>query len=177
MSYHFNFHALANYEIDLCNDQSDMIYPHSDNYLVDQKIPAKLQKNGLIMLETFIKYNESFTEDKKYHQYILKQMKNNSECDKVSKLCVYRYNSMKLIYTLVKTNDDCGVNECFVALDNDNYIIVGTANCHPFVITREFTYDNSDGSGPERVTKKYDVQNITKQFKKYYKEFCGNSYH
>jgi hypothetical protein len=132
-----------------------------------------------VLLETMAKYESKLMENKKYTTYIKDQINKNDDTVQVRKLCVYTHADIKLIYALIKTdNDGDSNNEFMIALNNTDYLIVGVNNTHPFILTNDFIYDNSDGSGPEyMVKKKYDVNNIITQFQKYYKEFCDNDYH
>jgi hypothetical protein len=59
----------------------------------------------------------------------------------------------------------------------NKYVIVGCCTGHPFVITDEFIYNNSDGSGADIIPKNDNPEEIIKQLYKYYKNFCQDSYH
>ncbi|BCS82558.1 hypothetical protein QLL95_gp0069 [Cotonvirus japonicus] len=68
-----------------------------------------------------------------------------------------------------------------VNLKSSRYVFCGCGGSHPFVATNDFTYDNSDGSGPI-ISNNFDKCEITSDLllnllSKYYKNFCGDSYH
>lgn len=57
------------------------------------------------------------------------------------------------------------------------YVVLGCRFSHPFVHTNDFSYNNSDGSGPEIITK-VTPKNLITCLQKYYEGFCGaNSFH
>lgn len=174
MAYHINFRSLGNNDLDF--DGDPIVYPNTGKSFVDKKIPTKLRKNNQKILNFITQYRDEFVEDKKYLKYIKDQINKNNNVDTIKKLCVYTHSDMKIIYTYIKNK--YSKNEFFIASDNTNYLITGVIEGHPFIITNDFTYGNSDGSGPSyMVEKKYDVSNIIAQLKKYYNEFCSNIYH
>ena len=64
-------------------------------------------------------------------------------------------------------------------LVNGRFVIVGCTNSHPNVVTNEFSYCNSDGSGPN-ILKNYQeitLESLLQRVDKYYRAFCDNRYH
>lgn len=66
-----------------------------------------------------------------------------------------------------------------IDIKSKKIIYLGDDNCHPFLITSEISYFNSDGSGPSFPSYKdcSDVKTITKYLRKYFNEFSSDVYH
>lgn len=66
---------------------------------------------------------------------------------------------------------------CFYEIrDKDKFWVV-TCDGHPAVETSSFSYDNSDGSGPDLIYPPDDFDKIYKGFYDEFNEFCRNNYH
>jgi hypothetical protein len=67
-----------------------------------------------------------------------------------------------------------------VNFEDKIYAFCGTSAAHPFVITNNFSYDNSDSECPNISNKLASVKTTDKifpHFIKYFKKFCNDSYH
>lgn len=60
---------------------------------------------------------------------------------------------------------------------NKNYVVVGCNSSHPFIITNEFVYNNSDGSGPLIRPKNINAKRLLRALDKYYDEFSQDQHH
>lgn len=58
---------------------------------------------------------------------------------------------------------------------NNKYFILGCNSAHPYLITNNFSYYNSDGSGPDVTTT--DEIELASNIKYYFKKFMQNKYH
>ena len=83
-----------------------------------------------------------------------------------------------LFVLMMHSSDMCMLG--LICDELQTYVFLGCASSHPFIATYDFTYGNSDGSGPfikEEMNKKYDENSILKHLQKYYKEFISDNYH
>ena len=66
-----------------------------------------------------------------------------------------------------------------INLKENKYLFVGNSGMHPFINTTEFSYGNSDGSGPEIKidTEKITVYEILVHMTRYYTLFTNDMYH
>jgi len=64
--------------------------------------------------------------------------------------------------------------EMFILCEGETLVVVGTEGGHPYVLTPDFCYFNSDGSGPWSMN---SDGKILDNMIKYMDEFCENKYH
>ena len=78
-------------------------------------------------------------------------------------------------------NDNCHQHIlCLIDTTNARYIVLGDSGSHPFMVTNNFIYGNSDGSGPDitqEMNDDYTAGNILAMMTKYFKEFASDDYH
>lgn len=80
-----------------------------------------------------------------------------------------------LLFNFILKNKDGYHLQCSGVVNKDIYLIVGCIRQHPFIVTDTFTYDNSDGSGPDfEANNENDILN---NLEKYFKEFCDDIHH
>lgn len=60
--------------------------------------------------------------------------------------------------------------------ETNQYVAIGARCGHPFIITDDFSYNNSDGSGPD-ITFKGSANSTIATIIKYFNQFSTNSYH
>ncbi len=63
--------------------------------------------------------------------------------------------------------------------ENNKFIFCGNIGMHPYIITNNFIYDNSDGSGPDisKMINCEDSDTIISRLNKYFTKFCKDLYH
>jgi hypothetical protein len=85
-----------------------------------------------------------------------------------------------LFYIDFKINDKDLQMFGLINFNESIYIFCGTSCAHPFVVTNDFSYDNSDSKCPNISIKLASVNSTKKlfpRFIKYFKKFCNDSYH
>jgi len=65
-----------------------------------------------------------------------------------------------------------------ISMTAKKYLFAGVQNSHPFLFTHNYSYGNSDGSGPDfpNCDETDDIE-ILYRLKKYHGEFMQNKYH
>lgn len=130
----------------------------------DEKIPVEHREKSIELLNsakhtTFIQvqYNTQNEEDKKDY---------GEECT----IYISENNDIYLFKLYIE-------NIClFGLIKNKQYLFLGCDYYHPFIKTSEFSYANSDGSGPEFNDIDSD-KDILLVLEKYFVKFCNNKYH
>ena len=87
-----------------------------------------------------------------------------------------------VFYVLIKSKENNNEIEILglVNADTQKYVFLGCSGSHPFIATCDFTFGNSDGSGP---TIKHDLlrdqssDRILNLIDKYFNEFVSDDYH
>ena len=64
-----------------------------------------------------------------------------------------------------------------MAIDDQQYLVVGNENAHPFIETNKFLYINSNGSGPHILPAEITFKNLFANFSELYTSFMNNNYH
>jgi hypothetical protein len=67
-----------------------------------------------------------------------------------------------------------------INIENNNFVSCGNIGMHPYVAINNFTYENSDGSGPDISKKMIDItdpQLIISALTIYFEKISNNSYH
>jgi hypothetical protein len=147
---------------------------------VDNEIKKVNKKKINKIISMITKANDCDYEEHYEDLKIKKKIKKQMELI-INKYVAYKSDEYIIFFLTLSGKDSySGITMLgLICTETNEYVFLGCLCGHPYLATNEFTYDNSDGSGPSLIEeiKKYDVQILLKYLKKYYKEFILDKYH
>lgn len=178
---HIAFKILHNYDFGEMAETGEVFYPNSGNrtQLVDNEI---LEEKSVSKWKAFIRKasNQTFKlYKKKYLKKEINQISGEASIKKYEECYFKSENSQYILYGIF-IKDEYDSHCDFIGVfdtTTEEYAVVGCNGEHPFIITNDFAYDNSDGSGPTIRPKIKDADTLMKAFVKYYRRFCRDEYH
>lgn len=179
-----DFKGLLNIELSCISEEtSEFLIPikkgkKSIEHYVDndiEKVSYKITDAYKKMIINAIEDSYSSLKDN-YIQPAVEELDNDTE---IMTTAFYKSANYSLCYFVVENEYDLN----FLGLTDrktGNYIFIGTAAEHPYIITNKFTYGNSDGSGPQindLIGDKFTPQRLLAVMLLYFSEFTNNMHH
>lgn len=160
----FDFKSSPLCDLKLFNENKNS---YCDKEISDVSLQERNPVDNLIIGASKIKWIK-YDED-------LQLSKNN-----LDKLITFKTEDNNMILFFISLNCSRWSGIYFYGLikkDTKEYVFVGIENCHPFIMSNNFDYCDSDGSGPNIECESDDSEELLKQMQHYYEQFLGNRYH
>ena len=153
--------------------------PKVDEGFCDERVPSHFVEKYIPVLNSL--EPKQFTFD---HDRNLKVFTEYSRVETESSLTCACYKSENYAFECITVGDEDRTVEliCLYKINNinninniDGYCVVGCDGAHPFIETPDFTYANSDGSGPDIGGS--TLEERLDNFKKYFVDFTNDEWH
>jgi hypothetical protein len=181
-------------EIQIFKQDTEFANTKNRSWLDDQEVDIQLQQPSLDLLSEVKEQIANWTRNDKLEAEIAlaKAFAGNDENPQITVLA-YQPQLQKdqeagyaLIFVHFQTRWD--TETALMLFKGDRYIFVSTEGAHPHVLTPEFEYLNSDGSGPniefvgddedqEGAPMVSNAQETYTNITKYFTEFCADMHH
>lgn len=100
-----------------------------------------------------------------------------SSADTTVALSSFKNNRYQLDYFIITMGSDHREFICMYEISNINKFWIVTCDSHPGVDTADFSYVNSDGSGPSLIYDRKNFHEIYNGFYDAFNEICRDNYH
>jgi hypothetical protein len=160
-------------ESELRPNENELFFDSSEiEHYIDEKIPESKQKKYIDIINNLLTHCADYDEVE-FEDIDGIFFRNN------------KYGTPDVTFGYLKYDNYNGDTEYAYVLSQNGYekafMVMGNLGSHPYIITDEFVYDNSDGSGPN----KFNIQNENKvtsdliihKIYTYFTLFCDNKFH